>query len=75
MDRLVKALMFGLAAAVAYSAATKAVERETSAREAAEQVFLFPQLSVSAAADRDETSDSEDVEFAFKLSEILDSFR
>ena len=72
MDRITKALLLGLAITVAYTAASRMSEKyETTAQ----QVFLFPQLSVSAAADRHEKTDSEDVEFAFKLSEILDSFK
>lgn len=69
MDNITKALILGLAVAVAYSVASK-MNSEPSEAEANE-VFLFPQLSISASADK--RSDSKDLVYAFKLSEILDS--
>ncbi len=75
MDKITKALLLGLAIAVAYTAATR-MSAQTEPDTAASEVFLFPQFSLSAAADRSpdvKSSGSEEVVYAFKLSEILDS--
>lgn len=69
MDNITKALILGLAIAVAYSVAAKMDKNAADAT--AEEVFLFPQFSISASAEKN--TDSKEVEYAFKLSEILDS--
>lgn len=73
MDRLIKAVIGGFLIALLAAAMTPSKKNEDHEK----QVFLFPQLSISAAADKSENknknSDSSEVVFAFKLSEIIES--
>ncbi|MBR1724875.1 MAG: hypothetical protein IJ723_07670 [Ruminococcus sp.] len=76
MDKFFKAIIAGFLIAVLAAAVVPGGDTDASASA---EVFLFPQLSISAASDRTPTgsgqknSDSPEVVYAFKLSEILDS--
>ena len=69
MDKFIKAMIAGFFISLLLTA--MAPSKESAA---AEEVFLFPQLTMSAAADRNGSEETEIV-CAFKLSEILDSLR
>ena len=70
MDKLFKAVIAGFLTAVLLAALAPV------GSDAEPSVFLFPQLSISAACDKtpsgQKNTDSPEVVYAFKLSEILD---
>lgn len=72
MDRFFKALLAGFMITVLFKAFTASAG---SSDDVDEQMLLFPQLSISAAADKDGGSgdESDEIVYAFRLSEIIDS--
>lgn len=74
MDRFFKALLVGFMLTVLFKAFTASAGKDEGTQE---QMLLFPQLSISAAADKDccenDGEEGGEIVYAFRISEIIDS--